>query len=477
MGLVKKPKLEDYWAQESVLDTPFFRKHMSRNTFKRILSNFHVANNDIMPRREDADYDPLYKIRSFLDICKDNFRGLYYPEKELALDEGGCSWKGRGGSKVYNPNKPNKFSIKIYEVCESQSGYVVGFEVYSGASNENGHVCDPGSTKITQLVMRLLDENRLLGVGHQVYTDNWYTSPELAQELYARDTYLCGTVRKNRKGLPRGVTLAKLKKGESVFRRNENTLALKWVEKKRPVYMLSTIHAATQKQVKVSHTGESIIKPVVVADYIKNMLGVDLNDQMLTYYSMNRRCTKWWKKLFVHFVGMIMTNSYILHRKFHTLTNNARKVLTHAEYITAIIKYLIEEGSKTRTVSPRIYHRHVGMDRLTGRHFPCMIQDGSTKRKTPSRKCHVCSRVSKETSDVKQRHWTSFWCQNCKVPLCVNTHVSTGKTCFELYHTKDDFVAERLIDLRPQINESVDNNVSQNNDVERQRIEAFLNTL
>ena len=57
--------------------------------------------------------------------------------------------------------------------------------------------------------------------------DNYYSSPELFQELYDVETYACGTVLKNRKGLPIAVSSAKLKKGESVFRRNDALLALK----------------------------------------------------------------------------------------------------------------------------------------------------------------------------------------------------------------------------------------------------------
>jgi len=33
--------------------------------------------------------------------------------------------------------------------------------------------------------------------------DNWYLSPELAEFLHDRDTGMCGTVRKNRKGMPK----------------------------------------------------------------------------------------------------------------------------------------------------------------------------------------------------------------------------------------------------------------------------------
>ncbi len=43
----------------------------------------------------------------------------------------------------------------------------------------------------------------LLKKGQLIYTDNFYTSLQLADFLYTQDTYLCGTIRTNRKGYPK----------------------------------------------------------------------------------------------------------------------------------------------------------------------------------------------------------------------------------------------------------------------------------
>ena len=62
--------------------------------------------------------------------------------------------------------------------------------------------------------------------------------------------FLSGTLRKNRKGNPKALVNAKLKKGEAVYRRNGNVLCLKWCEKKRSVTMTTTIHSAVYVEVK-----------------------------------------------------------------------------------------------------------------------------------------------------------------------------------------------------------------------------------
>ncbi len=53
---------------------------------------------------------------------------------------------------------------------------------------------------IHRTVMRMMDP--LLDQGYTVYTDQFYTSGPLFKELYDRRTMACGTVQKNRKGVP-----------------------------------------------------------------------------------------------------------------------------------------------------------------------------------------------------------------------------------------------------------------------------------
>lgn len=55
---------------------------------------FTLNDNDLEPRRGSRYYDPLYKVRPFVDLCANKFRVIYTPKMNLAFDEGGCPWKG-----------------------------------------------------------------------------------------------------------------------------------------------------------------------------------------------------------------------------------------------------------------------------------------------------------------------------------------------------------------------------------------------
>ena len=186
--------------------------------------------------------------------------------------------------------------MKLFEVADSKNGYVCGFDIYCGKNEtscaNNAQVMDPDCTQTTRTVIILLDSVQLIGKGHIMYLDNFYNSYQLNLELYARDTFVCGMLRSNRKGNSKAVVMAKLKKGEAVYRRNGPVLCLKWCEKKRSVTMMSTVHSAVYVEVKKRHSDDKIMKPLAVYDYTQKMAGVDKNDQFNTYYNPPRRSLK-----------------------------------------------------------------------------------------------------------------------------------------------------------------------------------------
>ena len=85
-------------------------------------------------------------------------------------------------------------------VSEPITGYICGFEVYtgdaSGQSQDNAQELQDAS-KTSSIVLGLLDSVELLDMGHHVYFDNYYNSPDLNDLLHKRKTHSCSTVRKN----------------------------------------------------------------------------------------------------------------------------------------------------------------------------------------------------------------------------------------------------------------------------------------
>jgi hypothetical protein len=68
-------------------------------------------------------------------------------------------------------------------------------------------------------------------------------------------------------------------------------------------------------RVVVNCANKPEIKPVVVYDYNKNMLRVDLKDQMLQPYLLERKNgTKWYVKLLKWLLNVVIHNSMVIYQ-------------------------------------------------------------------------------------------------------------------------------------------------------------------
>ncbi|XP_020296631.1 piggyBac transposable element-derived protein 4-like [Pseudomyrmex gracilis] len=149
--------------------------------------------------------------------------------------------------------------------------------------------------------------------GRVVYVDNWYTSPALAECLHDRDTGLCGTVKANRKGMPKLEN--KLSRRQIQVAHTDVWMAMKW-EDKRSVRMLSTVHEVdfcpTGK--KRRGTDEDIMKPTCIHDCNQNMGGADNVNRQLSITETVRKTMKWYRKLFFHLVDLCLSNAHAMYK-------------------------------------------------------------------------------------------------------------------------------------------------------------------
>ena len=91
-------------------------------------------------------------------------------------------------------------------------------------------------------------------------------------------------------------------------------MAVKWKDI-HDVSFLTTAHEDALVEAPSSRGAYRKIKPAAVLDYNKYKTGVDRSNQMLSYYSFERKTIKWWKKLFFHLFDLAVVNAHILHNK------------------------------------------------------------------------------------------------------------------------------------------------------------------
>lgn len=132
----------------------------------------------------------------------------------------------RIGFLQYLPNQPTKFVIKVWVLAEAKSGYVLGFQVYTGATSD-------------QTESKGLAERDFMEPYHgKHHSSHVYTSPSLFLELLCKGTYATGTVRTNRRNFPDKLRVDKqsnqnvLKVGQYRFAQHGELVAVLWYDRR-----------------------------------------------------------------------------------------------------------------------------------------------------------------------------------------------------------------------------------------------------
>ena len=446
-GIVGKPFLRHFWSLNSVMYTPFFPRVMTRDRFFAILAFFHLNDNDNQAPRDSPDYDKLFKVRPLYDHLVHTFAAAYYPEEHVAVDESIMPWRGKVSFRMFIPNKPVRYGMKLYCLCESSSGYIVKFRYYTGADRGN-----PETNHGPNVVKELMEP--YLGKGHTVFTDSFFTTVPLFEFLKEHDTLACGTVQKNRRDNPPDISAKRLKlgKGEHIVRQRDAVVAIRYNDRK-DFMILSTKYGGN-----VINTGrtnrrdqEPIRKPSAVHHYNQHMNGVDLFDQHMSYYTFSRKTMKWWKRAATHFVHMAKIQAFILHRKL------SNKKINQVDFTLKLIEQLVnlptQNDDTPQNIAdpaplPNATPQHTAatqpreplpldLQRLSHAQSPHWLESipPTAKKLRPTKNCHACTIYSGERKGYIRRKESRYQCSSCKVPLCV-------EPCFRVFHTHKDFTRE-----------------------------------
>lgn len=110
---------------------------MSRDRFYAIMSALRF--DDVQARQAEnqenevrRNRDRLLPIRALFNQVVSRFAELYIPASKLCVDEQLVSFRGRCPFRVYMPDKPKKYGIKIWALTDNSSGYILKLQVYEG---------------------------------------------------------------------------------------------------------------------------------------------------------------------------------------------------------------------------------------------------------------------------------------------------------------------------------------------------------
>lgn len=171
----------------------------TRKRFKQITALLHYCDESQAKPREHPDYDRLYKVKFLTEHLKETFQKYYVLHRETSVDECMIPFRGRWGKKQYAKDKPVKWGVKAWLLCDSVTGYNFNFDIYCGKDSDFDHLENIGLA--SGVVLKLCQE--LYGKGYYIFTDRFYTSPMLLHYLRQVDCSGCGTVMTNRKHFPK----------------------------------------------------------------------------------------------------------------------------------------------------------------------------------------------------------------------------------------------------------------------------------
>jgi len=302
MGICPLPRWHMYWSE--LYQQPFVASVFPRCRFEQLLRYFHAA----PPPPAAAARDPLSRIRPLVQSLQHSFPRHYAPSRCLTLDEAMVAFKGRSPIKQCIPSKPHKWGYKIY--CLASDDYLLHFEVYQGKEE---HPSPLGSTYDT--VMRMTAEYQ-----HQQYilfTDSWFTSPAVLDELKRRGIRCCGSVRRNRRGMP-AITdeqVAALRQGEWIQRQKGDATLAVWRDRKA-MWLLYN-HCSPDESASLQRWDDSGHKvsvgcPRAVRDYFYGARSVDVSNQLHYSYLIGRKSKKAWSRLAWWLLDMCIVNAFQL---------------------------------------------------------------------------------------------------------------------------------------------------------------------
>ncbi|CAK9816530.1 PiggyBac transposable element-derived protein 4 [Anthophora quadrimaculata] len=372
---------------------------MKRDRFLAILKYLHFSDN-ATARTEDR----LHNLRNVVDKIIRTFKDAVKPGKNIVIDESMVPWKGRLSFCQYIPGKRHKYGIKLYKLC-LPGGYTHNVHIYSG-KNETRIV----KTHSHDVVMKLIGD--LLFKGRILFTDSFYTSIPLAEDLLTKRTYICGTVKMNRKFLP-PQTKQKQKRGDIISLENRRGVKfLKWTDK-RPLCMLTT---SRSHNCAIIRGKDDKLKPDTVLSYNSAKKGVDISDQMCSYYKCLRKTVKWYRKVVMELIcGTSLVNAWYIHKKWGT---KHYKILKFRE---KIIDYLLKSVENPPSEEPIVNRRK--------KHFLSSYQGSARKMRKRCKECYkrlTNLKVTQYATNKTKKVMT--FCSSCpnKPTLCL--------TCFKKLH-------------------------------------------
>lgn len=384
---------------------------MSKERFCFLLTCLRFDNPDDRVLRRVSD--PAAPISELFDLFVKNCQTSYTPGTHLCIDEMLIGFRGRCKFKIYLPSKPVKYGLKIMCCTDARTGYFYNGYIYTGKDSDGTGLPqeDKRYNKPTQAVLRLT--RPLYNTNRSVTFDNWFTSIELINALLQRGLTCIGTLKKNKREIPKEFLPNKEKDvGTTVYGFTRDITLLSYTTKRNKAVILAS------SQHHHRHNDPVSGKPQIIADYNSTKGGVDALDEKCAKFSSSRRTQRWPMAIFYQTFDISTVNAYIMYESF---PNNQH--LERGGFLEKLCFQLVTPHMQRRTENPNVPRKL--RNRICEILGKMPVQDPQIKvEKLENRK--TCSNCPYQ---LKRR--TAYVCYSCQKPICLECAKKFCPDCAE----------------------------------------------
>jgi hypothetical protein len=378
----QKVSIKNMWSKD--YGTPLIKEMMTRNKFYQIMK--YLRFDDKSTRHSRISIDKFALARDIWERFISNSQSCFKPDFELTIDEQLLPCKTRCPFIQFMPNKPDKFGIKFWLLCDVKSKYVCNGYPYLGKQDLRDEGDFLGESVIKKLTQPYLNK------GYHVTADNYFSSRKAALYLLENKTSFLGTLKGNKREIPilydskQNIKNNKLTLYSSEFYRDEKGCLLTLYQGKtdKNVLILSTLH----DQIYIDCANKK--KPNTVISYNTTKFGVDAVDNMTRLYNVKSATRRWPVQVFYNILNLAGINSWILFKKKNSS-------IARSKFLSKLIKEIIDEAKK---------------EELKMLHTLLKARENA---ETPRKKCQIGFCNGNKTENV---------CFNCNKRTC-------GKCLFE----------------------------------------------
>ena len=180
----------------------------------------------------------------------------------------------------------------------------------------------------------------------QLFFDSYFNSVQLLYQLRKQRISATGTIHSDRKYFPPELKKSeKLERGDYRYLKSNGVSIIKWMDKKEVLVESNYFDPAISDKVsRQSKDGsrKQISCPLAIVQYNKYMGGVDLSDQKIKYYAIDRKAKRNWIRIFLHFLNLSLINSFVCYKHL------SRSNISTVEYISSGSTALIGDYSSRK---------------------------------------------------------------------------------------------------------------------------------